>query len=50
MKVVHKQKETDEQRKQRQAIEFEQKLARIRSAQVFSAEQVVIQGLREKGL
>ena len=45
MEVVHKQKETDAQRKERQDAEFEDKLARIRGAQVFSAEQIVIQGL-----
>jgi hypothetical protein len=50
MKVVHKQKETDAQRKERQDAEFELKLARIRGAQVMSAEAIVIQGLRAKGL
>lgn len=50
LKVLHKQEETDAQREERQAIEFENKLARIRGAQVMSAEQVVIQGLRDKGL
>jgi len=50
MKVVHKQKETDAQRKKRQAVEFENKLSRIRAAQVYSAEQIVIQGLEDKGL
>ena len=50
MKVAHKIKETDEQRKTRQAAEFEYKLYQIRTAQVSAAEAIVIQGLRDKGL
>jgi len=50
MKVVHKIEETTEQREARQALEFENKLARIREAQVMSAEAIVIQGLRDRGL
>lgn len=50
MKIIYKQEETDAQRKERQDAEFQLKLARIRSAQVYSAEQIVIQSLRDKGL
>ena len=50
MKVIHKQEEIDAQRKERQEAEFQLKLARIRSAQVHSAEQIVMRGLRDKGL
>ena len=50
MELIHKQEETPEQRKNRQAIEFEQMFARIRAAQVHAGEQIVIQSLRDKGL
>ncbi|KKL14034.1 hypothetical protein LCGC14_2519790 [marine sediment metagenome] len=50
MEIVHKQKETNAQGRERQSAEFELKLANIRGAQVHTAEQIVIQGLRAKGL
>jgi len=50
MNIVHKKEETDGQREERQAIEFENKLARIRGAQVMAGEAAVIESLRSKGL
>jgi len=50
MKVVHKQEETPAQREERQTLEHNSLLDRIRTAQIRSAEEVVIQDLRDKGL
>ena len=43
MEAVHKSKEIKK-------LQFEQKLQRIRMAQVMAAEEIVMQGLRDKGL